>query len=564
MKIKVIAGLAFLLNTFLYGTYYSVAKEALGHIDPIVFTFFTMMTLAPPAIIMIAFSWRHITREIVKSGFLLGSCLCLGLFTLSVALKYNTATGTAFFPALNGLLAAIIAWLFLRQPLRKITWFAGFISVSGAVLLMINASMGGLRGSVIAFIGGLFCTLYIFLADHEQKDKKAYWSLFGVELLTMALWANLIALLFGDWQAVNLVMPNDLMAILYVGLGTTFLPTLFTVLLQNYLSPVTVSFISILEPIFGAVVAVLYLHEVLPFYGYVGGGLVVAGMILHTWSTVERPSGNLVLQQRFSLSGPRLQTSVFGRLVYPLICCGIGLFIVFKLGGFPPIVWHELYSLGPQLPAQIQQGHGLDVFLLVAQAVSWLVAWTALLVMGGLASYRAFARLFQAPATPIDLDVRTLRQMGITPYHAPLSRPDKQLVQQRRLNRRQRLARIDELPVETWSEQAIITTPPVYNYNTQPELSNLPQLPKLPEIPEVPEHITQLVQSIQALRSVEPAQSAQPMHSAQPTRYQYEEEEMGYVVTDSPAHTWWDLDEGVEMEPPQTRGRYLYGNNSSR
>src|SRR5581483_2395380 len=350
MKIKIIAGLAFVLNTFLFGTYYSVSKGALGHIDPIVFTFFAMMTLVPPAICLIAFTWRLITREIVRSGFLLGSCLCLGLFTLSVALKYNTATGTAFFPALNGLLAAIVTWLFLRQPIHKTTWFAGIISVAGAVLLMMNSSMGGLRGSIIAFIGGLFTTLYIFLADHEQRDKKAYWSLFAVELLTMALWANLIALLFGEWQTIQFSLPNDLMAILYIGLGTTLLPTLITILLQNYISPVTVSFIYILEPIFGAVVATLYLHELLPFYGYIGGGLIVAGVLIHTCGTVRHPSEELIVQRRLSQASQRIEASLLSSLIYPLLCCGVGVFIVYKLGGFPPVVWLNLYILREQLP----------------------------------------------------------------------------------------------------------------------------------------------------------------------------------------------------------------------
>ncbi len=283
-KMKGIAYLAFLLNTLLYGSYYSVAKGSLRHIDPIVFTFFTMMTLVPPALCILALSWRAMTRAAIKSGFLLGSCLCLGLVTLSVALKYNSATGTAFFPSLNGFLAALFACLFLRYPITKATWFAGLVSLCGAILLMSNASMGGLRGILIAFIGGLLCTLYIFLADREQKDPTIYWPLLAVELLTMALWANLAALLFGDWQMVHFSFPTDAWAILYIGLGTTFLPILNTVLLQKYVSPVTVSFICILEPIMGAIVAAVYLHEVLPLDGYLGGGLVVAGTLIHTWS----------------------------------------------------------------------------------------------------------------------------------------------------------------------------------------------------------------------------------------------------------------------------------------
>jgi drug/metabolite transporter (DMT)-like permease len=489
MKIKHVAGGAFLLNTFLFSSYYAISKEVLGRVDPIVFSFCEMMTLIPPALIILACTWRHMTRQAVKNGFVLGSCLCLGLFTLSVALRYNSATGTAFFPALNGLLAVLFAWLFLRQPITKTTWFAGIVSVTGAFLLMANADMGGIRGSLIAFIGGLFCTLYIFLADYfltncTQKDREASWTLFAIELLTMALWGNLIALLFGDWHMVHFELPKDVFVILYIGLGTVFLPTLITVLLQKYISPITVSFISILEPILGALSAYLYLHEVLPLDGYIGGGLVVTGVLIHTWGSVERPARQPAIKQHVGLIQKRLHTSPIAMLLYPLLCCGIGAYIVSRLGGFPPPVWRNLFLSIPQFPTMVEQGQGSEICILVAQALSWLIAWSSLLLMGGIATYRALEKLFLAVQYPhgeilpelaasftsiqeaqeatieistipyiqdhsvgVEMDVRALRQMGYTPYSVS-TRPAKRKLdpvqlQQSRLQRRIRLAHVE-------------------------------------------------------------------------------------------------------------------------
>ncbi len=285
---KLVAGLAFLLNTILFATYYSVAKEALVRIDPIVFSFFEMILLVPAALIIIIFSWKDMSRAVIKRGFLLGSWLCLALFTIAIALKYSSATGTAFFPSLNGFLAALIAWIFLRQPVKKLTWFAGLLSVAGAILLIMNSSMGNWRGSLIAFLGGVLYTCYVFLADHEQKAEIAPWPLFGIELLTMALWANLVVLLFGDWHALHPSFPHDIWIVLYVAGACTFLPTLITVLVQKHISPVTVSFIYILEPILGAFIANIYLHEMLPIQAYFGGALVVVGAIIHTWGNARR------------------------------------------------------------------------------------------------------------------------------------------------------------------------------------------------------------------------------------------------------------------------------------
>jgi drug/metabolite transporter (DMT)-like permease len=384
MKMKVPIGLAFLLNTFLFATSYSVSREALGRIEPVVFTFFVMMALVPVALCLIALSWRSISRDVVKSGILLGTCQCLGLFTIYIALKYNSATSTAFFPSLNGFLAAFCTWLFLRRRIGKATWLAGVVSVVGAALLITNASMGGARGAVIAFLGGLICTFYVFLADHEQRGKTAHWSLLGIQLLTMAVWANLIVLLFGDWQTVHPVLPKDIWIVLYMALGTICVPTLITVLLQNAISPVTVSFIYILEPVLGAIVANFYLHEVLPFNGYLGGGLIVAGAIIHTWGMAAQPAtdNTLALHRRLTLVGQRVQRSLLAALGYPLLCLGLGAFIMYRLGGFPPPAWEELYRLGPQLPTLMQQGQAQEVLLLIAQALSWLIAWGTLASIG--------------------------------------------------------------------------------------------------------------------------------------------------------------------------------------
>jgi drug/metabolite transporter (DMT)-like permease len=320
MNSKALACMAFVFNALLFGTYYAISKEALGRIDPILFTFFEMITLVPVAVGILIWTRRQITRTLLKRGFLLGSCLCLALFTIAIGLKYTTATCTAFFPSLNGFLAAFLAWMVLRQPVAKTTWIAGALSIIGSVLLIVNASLGGLRGSLIALLGGLFFTGYVFLSENVQKDELDPWALLGVELLTMALWATLIMLLFGDWSSFHPQLPKDMWVILYVAGACTFLPTLLTVLMQKHVSPITISFIYILEPIFGAIAAFFYLHEVLPPGGYLGGGFVVLGAIIHTGgSTIVSPSpGQIQTRRPAFLSVQAMFTRIVGTMMVPV------------------------------------------------------------------------------------------------------------------------------------------------------------------------------------------------------------------------------------------------------
>ncbi|HZU01383.1 MAG TPA: DMT family transporter, partial [Ktedonobacteraceae bacterium] len=316
---KVLACLAFLLNTILFATYYAVAKEALARIDPILFTFFELTTLAPIGLCILTFTSARITPSLLKRGVLLGSSLCLALFTIAIALDRSTATDTAFFPALNGFLAALFARVFLRQSIAKATWCAGLLSIIGSALLLLNSPMGGIRGALTAFLGGLFFTGYVFLSDTVPHDETSHWPLFGIELLTMAAWASLVVLLCGNWQAVHPTLPKDALIILYVAGACTFLPTLLTIVMQKYISAVTVSFIYILEPVLGAGVATLYLHEALPLVGYIGGGLVVAGALTHTWGTAGRSSSQHVRKYAPTPAYQQTSTSSWSTIAYRLL-----------------------------------------------------------------------------------------------------------------------------------------------------------------------------------------------------------------------------------------------------
>jgi drug/metabolite transporter (DMT)-like permease len=419
MKLKGIAVLAFLFNTALFATYYAVSKEALERIDPIVFTFFEMTSLVPIALCILAFSWKHVTRVVVRRGIVLGSTLCLALFTIAIALKYTTATSTAFFPALNGFLAALIAWLFLKQPLTKMTWGAGLFSIVGAALLIMNSPMGGIRGSLIAFLGGLFFTCYVFLSDTEQEQEAAPWPLFAIELLTMAGWACLVSLLFGDWKAFHPSLPKDVYVILYVAGACTFLPTMITALMQKHISALTVSFIYVLEPVLGAFIANLYLHELLPLYGYIGGSLVVIGAIIQTCTGIKRTHtqeqyGYESKQQLLGWETGRPQgdaspihvsvpnASSYGRgipsrvhllsgVIYPLLFLFGGGFLLAKIGGLPPTSWQELFLMRTQLLASSALWRELATQLLLVQAICWLVAWLSVILTGSLGIARSLA-----------------------------------------------------------------------------------------------------------------------------------------------------------------------------
>ncbi len=296
---KYLASSSFLFIVICVGTYFAVTKDALVRINPVVFACVTMLLLLPIALVISLLVRKDITRDVITRGSLLGGCLCAVTRLLTVALQYTSATATAFFPCLNGLLAAFFTRLVLRHPVPRLTWCAATLAILGMGLMTASTTISPdeWRGTLLAFLGSVTYTGYIFLFDrllvgYAIDRPTGFWPVLGIQLLTMAAGALVMLLLFGDWHALH-PEPRDLLALLYDGVFIILLPLLLAACLQRYVDPTSVAFIYLLEPVLGALVAFLYLHETFPLSMYVGQGLVLSGVLFQTaLSVVPVHAGN--------------------------------------------------------------------------------------------------------------------------------------------------------------------------------------------------------------------------------------------------------------------------------
>lgn len=436
---KVIAPWAFVLNSILFATSYAVSKEAIVRLDPVVFLFFEMLLLSPVALLLLALSWRSASRAAFRRGIALGVWMSLALLAITTALKFTSATDTAFFPCLNGLVGALIAAAVLRQRVAPNTWAAGLFSLVGACLLISSrVTEGQLRGNGIALLGMLLFTCYLFqMGQSPAVERSALVTTLAVQYLTMTCCMTLAALLFGNWQDTHPQFPKDLWVLLYIGILTDFLPTLIALFMQRYVSALTVAFIYMLEPILGAAFATLYLGEALQLQGYIGGSLVVAAVAFHTWHESRQPPRRRQVRRRALTLLARLKGSspgtVFRNLVtYPALLGSAGIVLIVGLGGFPPPAWRTLLRLLPTLPSAWAQEETSTIILGI-QAICAGIAWGALVALTALLAANA-ARNIRSPVPP--------------PRAAPVlagRRGEKALVLKRRRKRLLRLGMLEEV-----------------------------------------------------------------------------------------------------------------------
>lgn len=272
-------------NPILWASFYAVTKSALAQLDPIAFSTMELGVAVLPAL-GLAFMVKGALRlPVILRGILLGSVLYAAVLTSTIALYFTTATNTAFFPALSGIMGAVIGAVFWHQKLQPLTWGAGLLSLLGCVFLIhITAGNSNLwLGDLIALLAAFIYTLYVFcVGANEKYPVKILAAMFVVEIVTMALLGGLVFLVWSRFHHQPVHVLANLKVILYVGLFTSFLPTAIALYFQRFAGAVTVTFLYALEPGWGAFMAHMIDHETLPLSAYLAGGIIIIGSILET------------------------------------------------------------------------------------------------------------------------------------------------------------------------------------------------------------------------------------------------------------------------------------------
>ena len=277
---KTVSLLLLSLNAFLWGTYYVATKQALTSIDPLTFAAAEIGVTLPLALGILWVTRRTLSADLIRRGAILGSSLFVAVLASTFALRHTTATNTAFFPALNGLVASLISRVFLGVRQKSAVWYAGGLSCAGAAIVFHQSwATGLLMGDALALLAAILYAVYIFVVDrHHPSGARETWAVFAVELVVVGTLAAVLAAVFGSWNLPEI--KRQLGVIVYVGLATTFLPTAISISCQKYVQPVVVAFLYAPEPIWGALLAFALLKETIDKATYVGGSLIVAGSFL--------------------------------------------------------------------------------------------------------------------------------------------------------------------------------------------------------------------------------------------------------------------------------------------
>lgn len=278
-----------------------VGRALGGEVPPVALTFWRW-TLAFLILLPLTFGLLRRHRQVLLTNwkFLLAlSVSGVAAFNLMLyqALTLTTALNALLFVATGPLTIAFGAWLVFRDTLAPGQILGILLSLFGAVVVLTRGDLATLAtlqfnpGDLWVLAAVLAWTIYSLLLKRRPPDLPqipmltASAALGALLLLPLFLWRTAL----GETMAPTL--PN-LLALIYVALCASVLGFLFWNAGVAAIGPSRTGLYINLMPVFGAVLAVIFLGEQIAFYHLFSGLLVFAGIALasgNTWFARRDP-----------------------------------------------------------------------------------------------------------------------------------------------------------------------------------------------------------------------------------------------------------------------------------
>jgi drug/metabolite transporter (DMT)-like permease len=280
-----LAQIGLVFTTLAWGATFVMVKEGLNHAQPFTFGAYRFLI----ATICTAFLVRSRIFELNKQEFL-GAVIC-GFFLFTGYTFQNfglwenefyistTPSKSAFITSISIIMVPLMLVLSGLQKVSTRIWVAIILATIGLYLLLDPSGSGISLGDGLTFGCATCFAIHIVIQDRYAKGGINVTRFFFIQVAVVTL-LSFICSYFFDTQPPTW-SPELINALLMTGIIATTIAILIMIWAQQILSPSQTALIFSLEPVFAAVFSWILIGEILGFWGWVGGVLVVIAVV---WS----------------------------------------------------------------------------------------------------------------------------------------------------------------------------------------------------------------------------------------------------------------------------------------
>ncbi|MGE5675942.1 MAG: DMT family transporter [Mycobacterium leprae] len=284
------ADLILLAITAVWGATFPVVKSATDIQSGGVPTYWFLaarFTLA--SLILAAFFWRRMVKAPLRTwgaGLLVGTFLFAGYAFQTVGLGLTSSSKAGFITGLSVVLVPVLAVIWLRRKPSPGAWLGVATATIGLAMLSLNADLKPTYGDFLVFLCAVAFALHVAsVSRYSGPNDPVALTVIQVGTAAALSWVMQLATRGTLTPGVTGVLwwsgpAHVVTAWLICGVLATAAAFLLQNVLQPYTTPTHTALIFSAEPVWSGVFSYLLMGDVLTTRGYIGAGLILAGMLL--------------------------------------------------------------------------------------------------------------------------------------------------------------------------------------------------------------------------------------------------------------------------------------------
>jgi drug/metabolite transporter (DMT)-like permease len=223
----------------------------------------------------VAFSERgrvvEACRSVGGAGVAFAACVAVASGSFIVALNHTTVAHVLFIQAMAPVLAALLAWLALGEPVSTRTAVAMGVAIAGVALMVGGPGGGSLLGDGLSLLMALAFAVSIVISRHRRD----------VSMLPATCLAQLfLVVAFLPFAAPGGMPGDDLVALAALGAGQIGLGLAFLTVGARLIPAAQVALITLLEVVLGPLWVWLAIDERPTTATLIGGAIVVVAVVI--------------------------------------------------------------------------------------------------------------------------------------------------------------------------------------------------------------------------------------------------------------------------------------------
>ena len=268
-----------LIATIFFGVTYVLTKICLNYSTELHIISFRFLIAF---VVSLIFLQRKIfpikIREILYS-LILSVLLFLVFITMTIGVKYTTATNASFLISLSVIFIPFFSWIFNKEKPKKNIFVVLIIVLIGIMLLTLDKDLELHIGDILCLICSLFLSFHVLITERFVKNNNPI-TLGVLQFGGVAILSFLV-----QYPIEKFTLPKDekfWISLLILSVFCTALAYIIQTVSQKKLSSTLIGLILSLEPIFSGIFGYFILNEYLSPQQYIGAFLLLISIIYVT------------------------------------------------------------------------------------------------------------------------------------------------------------------------------------------------------------------------------------------------------------------------------------------